>query len=206
MQELRSTDILDKEILADANKKAEKLLKKTDAECESLLNSLPEAIEKIKAEKQDFYSKKLESYENNQKASLPLEKQRFEVSFIQSAIQKNINKYFASLTDAKKMDIVCNKIALDGSKKVNAFVYGFNLDEAKSFLSKKLGKNLLKCSETIINKIVPEESFGLENPQGIILEEENKEFRVRLTLSAIIENVIDNNRQELADALFGGSL
>ena len=36
MQELRSTEILDKEIQTDARKKADKLLKKADADCEAM--------------------------------------------------------------------------------------------------------------------------------------------------------------------------
>ena len=37
MQELRSTDILDKEIQADARKKAERMLAKADLDCEKLI-------------------------------------------------------------------------------------------------------------------------------------------------------------------------
>ena len=40
MQELRSTDILDKEIQADARKKAERMLEKADRDCENLLASI----------------------------------------------------------------------------------------------------------------------------------------------------------------------
>ena len=39
MQELRSTDILDKEIQADARKKAERMLEKADRDCQQLLAS-----------------------------------------------------------------------------------------------------------------------------------------------------------------------
>ena len=40
MQELRSTDILDKEIEADARRKAEAILKRADKECEEILASV----------------------------------------------------------------------------------------------------------------------------------------------------------------------
>ena len=51
MQELRSTDILDKEIQADARKKAERMLAKTDSECEKLIASVESDIEKAAEEK-----------------------------------------------------------------------------------------------------------------------------------------------------------
>ena len=45
MQELRSTDILDKEIQADARKKAERMLAKADSDCAKLLASVETDIE-----------------------------------------------------------------------------------------------------------------------------------------------------------------
>ena len=51
MQELRSTDILDKEILSDSRRKAEKILKNSDSECKELLDSLDSEIQKAKLEK-----------------------------------------------------------------------------------------------------------------------------------------------------------
>ena len=54
MQELRSTDILDKEILSDSRRKAEKILKNSDSECKELLDSLDSEIQKAKLEKQEI--------------------------------------------------------------------------------------------------------------------------------------------------------
>jgi len=206
MQELRSTDILDKEIQSDARKKAEKILKKADSDCAEILASVDVNIEKAKADKEKFFAKKLEAFEKDQKASIPLEKQRFEVSFIQSSISNNINKYLASLTEAKRMEIAAKGYDFSSDKKMNAYVYGFNKSEAEKFLSKKLGKNLLSCNETIFRKIVLEDEYGLDKPEGIILESEDKTFRCRLTLSEVISHLLDNNRAELSDALFGGNL
>ena len=88
---------------------------------------------------------------------------------------------------------------------MNAYVYGFKLDDAKKFLTKKLGKNLLDCQETIFRKMALEEDYGLDMPKGIILESEDKTFRCRLTLSEVIGQLLDKNRAELSEALFGGN-
>ena len=72
MQELRSTDILDKEIQADARKKAERMLAKTDSECEKLLASVESDIEKAAEEKQQFFARKLEAFEKDRMAVVPL--------------------------------------------------------------------------------------------------------------------------------------
>ena len=82
----------------------------------------------------------------------------------------------------------------------------FSVDIAKKFLSKKLGNKLLSCKETSFGAAALEEDFGLAKPQGIILESEDKTFRCRLTLSEVVQKLMDSNRAELSDALFGGNI
>ena len=77
---------------------------------------------------------------------------------------------------------------------------------AKKFLTDKLGDKLLSCSETKFGALALETEIGLEKPQGIILESEDKNFRCRLTLSEVIEKLLDTNRSELSSTLFGGEL
>ena len=206
MQELRSTDILDKEIQADARKKAERMLQKADRECEQLIASVEADIEKAADEKKRFFAHKLEAFETDRKAVVPLEKERFKVSFIQNAIIQNINKYLEGLTEDKRLELVSRSFDFKTEHKVNAYVYGFALDSAKKFLSKKLGDKLISCSETKFGAAVLEEDLGLAKPEGIILETEDKNFRRRLTLNEVIEKLLDTDRAELSATLFGGDL
>lgn len=206
MQELRSTDILDKEIQSDARKKAEKILRKADSDCENLLASVDENIQKAKAEKESFYANKLADFEKDQKAFFPLEKKRFEVSFVNDQILKNIDAYIGKLSAEKKLGLVCKNYDFKSDKKVNAFVYGFDIGDAKKFLESKLGKKLLSCRQTQFGKIIIEDDCGLKTPEGIILEAEDKSFRVSLTMSEILSHILDENREELFDTLFGGHL
>lgn len=204
MQELRSTEILDKEIQADARKKAEKLLKKADADCAEILSSVDGDIEKAKAEKQELYNKKLAAFKNDQNASMPLEKERFKVGYISATLSKYINEYLKGLSEDKRIELAAKAYDEKSEAKVNAYVYGFDVKKVKDFLSKKLGSKLLGCEETKFGKIVLEDDFGIEKQEGIILESEDKAFRVRLTISEVIGQLLDKNREELSDALFGG--
>ena len=206
MQELRSTDILDKEIQADARKKAERMLQKADRECELLLSSIDAELEKAANEKKQFFERKLEAFETDRKAVVPLEKERFKVSFIQNTIIQNINKYLEELTEAKRLELASRNFDFKTDLKLNAYVYGFSTDEAKKFLSKKLGNNLLSCTQTKFGATVLEEELGLSKPEGIILESEDKNFRCRLTLNEVIEKLLDSNRAEFSATLFGGDL
>ena len=206
MQELRSTDILDKEIQADARKKAERMLAKADSDCEKLLASVEADIEKAADEKRQFFANKLEAFETDRKAVLPLEKERFKVSFIQNAVIQNINKYLEGLSDEKRLELVCRSFDFKTELSLNAFVYGFSEEEARKFLSLKLGERLLSCKKTKFGGEVLEDDLGLAKPQGLILESEDKKFRCRLTLNEAIEKLLDTNRAELASTLFGGQI
>ena len=208
MQELRSTDILDKEIQADARKKADRMIQKADRDCENLLGSLEADLQKAADEKKTFFDNKLQSFETDRKAVVPLEKERFKVSFIQNAVIQNINKYLEELTEEKRLELASRGFDFKTrvEQKVNAQVYGFSQDEAKKFLSQKLGDKLLSCTETKFGAVALEDELGLAKPQGIILESEDKNFRCRLTLNEVIEKLLDSNRAELSATLFGGDL
>lgn len=206
MQELRSTDILDKEIQADARKKAERMLAKTDSECEKLIASVESDIEKAAEEKQLFFAHKLEAFEKDRMAVVPLEKERFKVSFIQDAVIQNINKYLEALSEEKKLELVAHDFDFKTERSLNAFVYGFSLSDAKKFLSDKMGSKLLSVKETKFGAEILEEDIGLAKPEGIILESEDKNFRCRLTLNEVIEKLLDTNRADLSATLFGGDL
>ena len=206
MQELRSTDILDKEIQADACKKAERMLAKTDSECEKLLASVESDIEKAAEEKQQFFARKLEAFEKDRMAVVPLEKERFKVSFIQNAVIQNINKYLEALSEEKKLALVAHDFDFKTKLNLNAYVYGFSVSDAKKFLSDKMGSKLLSVKETKFGAVILEEDIGLTKPEGIILESEDKNYRCRLTLNEVIEKLLDANRSDLSATLFGGDL
>lgn len=207
MQELRSTDILDKEIQADARKKADRILRQAEVDCEKIISSVSENIKKAEEDKTNFYSLKIQALENDKKATLPLEKERFQVSFMQKQIINGINNYLSSLSVEQQIKLAVGKFDFSSvTKNVTAYIYGFSVSDVEKVLNKNLGNKLLACKETQFNKLVIEEEAGLENPKGIILEAEDLSFRCRLTVTQAVSKVLDKNRSELSQSLFGGQL
>ena len=206
MQELRSTDILDKEIQADARKKAERMLEKADRDCQQLLASVEGDIEKAAEDKKQFFAHKLEAFEKDRQAVVPLEKERFKVSFIQNSIIQNINRYLEGLSEEKRLALVSRNFDFGKELNFNAYVYGFSLSAAKKFLSEKLKNRLLSVTESRFSSAALEDDIGLAKPEGIILESEDRTFRCRLTLNEVIEGLLNSNRAELSETLFGGAL
>lgn len=205
MQELRSTEILDNEIRSEARRKAEALLKRADEECAQILAGVDKRIEEAKIEKQDFYAKKLAAFEKDIEASLPLEKQRLSLSFVQNQLVKALNKYLAALSQEERMQLVLKtcRTSLLKDREFNVFVYGFDLDKAEKEVRKLPGIKILSFSKTEFGRIIIEEDIGLEKNEGIILESPDKALRCRLTLSQLFNDIMDKYRAQLNDALFG---
>lgn len=208
MEEFRSTEILDKEIQADARKKAEKILAKADVDCTLLLEEVSVRVENAKKNLEEKYALKVAAFEKDQNAALPLEEERFLVSFIQSSIAKATNDYLEKLSDEEKIDLVLKKSAkiedLLKTKKLNAYYYGFQESLVKKTLGKKF--DLISLNETEFNKIIIENDMGIKDKKGIILEADDKSVRIRLTLSEMISQIQDKYRAELYSALFGERL
>lgn len=204
MQELRSTEILDNEIRSEARRKAEALLKRADEECAQILAGVDKRIEEAKIEKQDFYAKKLAAFEKDIEASLPLEKQRLSLSFVQDQLVKALNKYLAALSQEERMQLVLKtcRTSLLKDREFNVFVYGFDLDKAEKEVRKLPGIKILSFSKTEFGRIIIEEDIGLEKNEGIILESPDKALRCRLTLSQLFNDIMDKYRAQLNDALF----
>lgn len=211
MQELRSTEILDKEIIEDAQKKVQKILKNSESECRSIMSSVDDKVTKTVEEKEAALISKLESIKTNLNASLPLEKERFQVSFVENLIITKIQDYLKSLSQEKRIQLVLEKIKtiktddyvdyLLKEKFFTAYVYGFDIKKVEKALNDILGKRLLACQPTDFGKLILEDEI-LEINEGIILESQDKEVRFRMTLTEVVEELLNNNREELAETLF----
>ncbi|MFC2281782.1 MAG: hypothetical protein ACFNLN_09445 [Treponema socranskii subsp. buccale] len=207
MEELRSTEVLDKEIETDARKKAERILAKADSDGKALVADVAHRIEKFTEEKTAEYQKKTESYQADRDAVVPLEKERFLVSFIESAIVKAIDSYLDALGEEKRIALAVRRWnaykAVVASQKVNALVFGFDAARAEAAL-KKAGVPLVSCTSVAYEKSGDEGIDGLTFKEGIILETEDTMIRCRLTLSQIVGELETEHRAELAKSLLGG--
>jgi len=200
MEELRSTDILDKEIQNDARKKAQAIVEQGKKRAEEILNGVQNQILEAKSQKEKFYGEKIAKKQKDSDAALPLEKERFLVSFIGNSIDQAIEEYLRKLSEEKRIELALK--VLDGKKelvagrKFHAKVCGFDKKKAKDLVEKKLGSALLSCEAF-------QDSRGVS---GIILESEDRSLKIRLTIEEIIGAAKDKHYKEMCVALFGGRL
>ena len=210
MEELRSTDILDKEIQDDARKKAEKILKNADAQGQQILADVETRLESAKKDIESYYSQKAAQFKKDLDSSLPLEKSRFLVSYISSSVASAINDYLKTISQEKRIQLVLTMLnrfeSLTDGKSFEAAVYGFNLDLAKNELNKNNKLHISSFLATEFAKTGEVAVDGIEIHEGIILVSDDKVVKIRLTLEELFSELIDKYRNELAVTLFGGRL
>ncbi|MBS7310188.1 MAG: V-type ATP synthase subunit E [Treponema sp.] len=208
MEELRSAEILDKEIQDDARKKAEKILRNADSQCDQIMAQVESRLEEAKKEKEIYFNQKAEQVKKDLDSSMPLEKSRFLVSYISSSIAKGINEYLKTLSSEKRFELAVSLLNqfsnLVSDRTFDAAVYGFDPAYVKSTLSSKVKIN--SCSSVDFAKSGSEAVDGIEIHEGVILLSEDKSVKIRLTLEEVITELIDKYRKELAVTLFGGRL
>ena len=208
MEELRSAEILDKEIQDDARKKAEKILRNADSQCDQIMAQVESRLEEAKKEKEIYFNQKADQVKKDLDSSMPLEKSRFLVSYISSSIAKSINEYLKTLSSEKRFELAVSLLNqfsnLVSDRTFDAAVYGFDPAYVKSTLSSKVKIN--SCSSVEFAKSGSEAVDGIEIHEGVILLSEDKSVKIRLTLEEVITELIDKYRKELAVTLFGGRL
>lgn len=211
MEELRSTEILDKEIQEDARKKAERILQDAGIEASKIKEEIDSRVEAAKKEKEAVFTDKLELFKRDAEAALPLEKKRFLVAFEGKQMAEHARSYLAGLSPDKR-DVLLGRLlersksAIEKGQKVHASVFGMQTEEVKKLLTKTLGSDAVgNVSETAFEK-TGEVSGEVDIRSGFILETADRAVRLRITLAEVAGEVFDTSREELADALFGGRL
>ena len=212
MEELRSTEILDKEIEADAHKKAEKILADAGREAGKIAAGVEDRVKTALEEKSALYKEKISLLEKNAEAYIPLEKERFLVAFYDEQVSEALNGYFASIGKEERLSLLENKLeqcafALKGRKMSVSYFGGLKEEDAGSVAGKFFEKDIVSYSEIQFEKSGEEAVKGNEIHEGIIIKTEEKDsVKVRLTMDELIRELKDKYSYELSSTLFGGRL
>ncbi len=206
MEELRSTDILDREIHEDARKKAEKVLKAAERECERIRSETEARIAAAAQDKKKDYEKKLEAYRQDAESSIPLEKQRRLVSLIDSSVRKALIEWFEGIGKERRLALYRSKLERYvpnlGTARVRVREIGYAESEIADLIEKTVGKGRL----TGVTLISDAQSRVEGLVDGLLVETEDRSVLCRVTRSELFAELLSDKRQELAEALFGGRL
>ena len=198
MEELQSTEILEREILEDARKKAARILKNAEdtirsknAEWEKKTSELINDLEKKYSGQNKLTTEKL-------MARLPIDKLRVRVEKIEDLLHFAVESWYHKLNKKQILDLLNSELS------ERAAFY----DEISSSTTKKAFYQALDQNEaeTIINSI--NKNFTIEKASvagyfpSITLETEN--VRIIASIQSIIDYYLLEKREELIEAMIGG--
>ncbi len=206
MEELRSTEILDREIQEDARRKAEKILKTSESECRQITEDVARRIERVREEREREYRSAVDSYLKDAASAVPLEKQRRLVSYIDGAVNAALDSWLSGLGSERKLALYAGVLSryrpAVGKAKVAVRAAGFPEKDVRSAVASSLGGAEIVSFETL--SAGHARSAGFE--EGILVESADGSLACRATSAEIREELLINRREELAKALFGGRL
>lgn len=200
MEEIASTDALEKEILEDARRKGEKILRDGDAEAARIRSEFDERRDAALAALSEDFKSRTERYGNENLARLPLERGRIKATYIDRLLKSAMDQYLAGLPAERVTALVGGLLSraagLVGDSGVTVRFKG--LDEAAA---RKIVAESLPRSKPL--------SFA-EDPTlasaGLALSTEEGRLAVSATMDLVGERLLDEHRGELARTLCGEAL
>ena len=200
MEELQSTEILDREILEDARKKALRILKTA----EDTINAQTAQWEKKSAENIN----ELEEKYNEQRilaiekimSRLPIDKHRAKIEKIENLLQNAVNSWYKETSREQILKLLTGELAkrletvkdqLTANDKQSAKIDGLSRKEAEIIL-KKIN---FKCD-------IEEDSRNGSYPSITLY---TGDMRIIASMQEIMDSPLQEKRAELVNALIGGA-
>jgi len=195
MEELQSTEILDREILEDARKKAVRILKTADetvtaqtAEWEKKTLTSIDELDKKYEEQREISAAKI-------MARLPIDKHRVKIEKIEGLLSSAVDTWFKNLSRQKILDILAEELKkrlalcedFYKTAKINARINGINKGEAETVF-KKLN---ISCD-------INEDSTVCRYP---LITLETGKIRIIAGIEKIVDFLLQEKRAELIEAL-----
>jgi len=197
MDELRTSDALEKEIRDDSRKKAERLFKQAD---EALRLYRESSAAQAKAEIEELeakYAKRTEAHRAEVMARLPMDKKRKRIEWAQLRLDAALRSHLESLDSASLLSLMVRRVALAleqfKDKEYSVFLTGIDAPSARAALSKAVpGFSDSSLKEN-----------PAAGPRGLRMATTDGRISFELTQDSIKEDLLDVHRRELAEALLG---
>ncbi len=198
MEEIRGTEALEREILEDARKRADRIIRKAEENARLLGAQTEQRIKEAKAALLSEYQIKKKTAELEMLSRLPLEKARLDILYRDEMLRKALQEALASM-NPRLFGLWCVKrLACQAElvRKSPAKVLVHGLD---SETMRDIGALFGQGSDISI------EEAPTMKVRGLIVEPMDASYRISLTENDLLEWLLDEKRGELAAALFGSS-
>jgi uncharacterized membrane protein YheB (UPF0754 family) len=197
MEELQSTEILEREILEDARKKAMRILKTAEDAIKVKNTEWEKKTAELINSLEEKYSEENKQTTEKLMARLPIDKLRSKIEKIESLLNSAVEDWYQSLSREQVLDLLKNELL--NRLAVNE---GFSASAKKTAHYHALDR---KEAETVLK--AANENFTIKEPTSvshypsIMIETEN--VRIIASIQNIIDYYLLEKREELIEAMMG---
>jgi len=206
MEVLNSTDVIGEEIKEEARKKAERVLSAANIEIERLRCEGDKKLAKLKSELDSLYKEKIKKYKDSVFITLPLQKWKKRMFFMETELNNALENYFTSLDVEKRLTII--KAMLEKFKSIilnKSIIVKYSKFE-KSAVLKLVMDSFTECTIKECKEATKSEMNLIGVFEGIIIEDVENTFICKAGIEQAKKDVFDKIKDEARKALFGGAL
>ena len=198
MEEIRGTEALEREILEDARKRADRIIRKAEENARLLGAQTEQRIKEATAALLSEYQIKKRTAELEMLSRLPLEKARLDILYRDEILRKALKEALASM-NPRLFGLWCVKrlvcqVELVRKSPAKVLVHGLDSETMRD-----IGALFGQGSDISI------EEASTMKVRGLIVEPMDASYRISITENDLLEWLLDEKRGELAAALFGSS-
>lgn len=198
MEEIRGTEALEREILEDARKRADRIIRKAEENARLLGAQTEQRIKEATAALLSEYQIKKRTAELEMLSRLPLEKARLDILYRDEMLRKALKEALASM-NPRLFGLWCVKrlacqVELVRKSPAKVLVHGLDSETMRD-----IGALFGQGSDISI------EEASTMKVRGLIVEPMDASYRISITENDLLEWLLDEKRGELAAALFGSS-
>lgn len=200
MEEIVSTESLEREILADARKKAERALRGAEDEIRRVAEEGERKAAQSIAELDSAYAAKVERYRSEALARLPLEKSRIKAAYVDARLREALDAFMSGFPESRVESIVASELA-----RAAAFLDGKKLRVRRRALGPDAVARVIRKAlpTAILDDSVEDESLPAA---GLVVETTDGVTTMKATLDLVAQILLGERRGELAAALCGEAL
>jgi V/A-type H+-transporting ATPase subunit E len=198
MEVIKPSDKLEKQLLDDARKKADRILKNADNESGRILKEEMARAEKEIEELEKNGQIEIDKLINEIKAVLPLDIMRKRLEFINITMNSVLDEFFNEINKKDFADILRLSVL-----KVKDIFKGMKIKISCKGIDENMIKELI--NQSIPDVSINEISFDLQE-LGIVLESDDKKVTYNSTILELKSYLLENYRGELVKELFAESI
>ncbi|MDR2028442.1 MAG: ATPase [Treponema sp.] len=199
MEELQSTEVLDKEILEDARKKAQRILKTADETIASAEASWEKKLQRALTKIRQKYAGRREKTREEIMARLPLDKRRVRSEKVEGLLRSAMDAYLLSLPREKLLSLLEAELAKRAGEALSPSFQA----ACRALTGSELELMLKKVFPRAAWTMAPDYSF--HKLPGVLpaIVVDTPDVRITASVDRLAEDLLLDKRAELAAALLG---